>query len=50
MEYNTQKYRNAEINARVLNLMYIYILQLNNYIYFFFLPPDPVSFRMDRLT
>lgn len=26
MEYNTAKFRNAEINARVPNLMYIYMM------------------------
>jgi len=26
MEYNTPKFRNVEINATVLNLMYIYMM------------------------
>lgn len=55
MEYNTPNFRNVEINARVLNLMHIYMMMLYSpvkqlYIlfFFFFFLPDPASFRMDR--
>lgn len=51
MEYNTPKFRNAEINARVLNLMHIYMMIYSPvkqlYTLFFFLP-DPASSRRDR--
>lgn len=41
MEYNTPNFRNVEINARVLNLMHIYMMMLYSpvkqlYILFFF--------------
>lgn len=54
MEYNAPNFRNVETNARVLNLMHIYMMMIFSPVkqlytlFFFFSLPDPASFTMDR--